>query len=56
MTPAHFSAWQNSNVEVMKLLIDKGADIYSLDNDKMTPAHYANENFKFKLSIDQIKQ
>ena len=29
------------DIEVMKLLIDKGGDIHSQDNYKKTPAHYA---------------
>ena len=39
-TPTHCAASSNS-VEVLKLLIDKGADIHFLDKFKRAPIHLA---------------
>ena len=37
-------ASKNTDLEVMKLLINRGADINSSDASQRTPAHYAAQN------------
>ena len=36
--------WYNSNADVVKVLIEKGADVNALNNDKSTPLHWAASN------------
>ena len=40
LTPLHYAA-RYSNIEVMKILVENGADINRLGDDDMTPLHYA---------------
>ena len=39
LSPLHYAA-RHSNIEVMKLLVENGADINKLGDDNMTPLHY----------------
>ena len=34
-------AAKNGGVEIVNILINKGADIHQTDKDSMTPAHYS---------------
>ena len=43
-TPLHRAAWNNSNAEVVKILIEKGASVNALDGNKQTPLHKAAYN------------
>jgi len=40
MTALHMAA-THGYVQIVKLLIDKGADLHVCDNDLMTPLHFA---------------
>ena len=40
MTALHMAA-THGYVQIVKMLIDKGADLHSCDNDLMTPLHFA---------------
>ena len=47
LTPLHFAARYNLNLEVFALLVDNGADIEAKDVNSRTPLHHAarhNEN------------
>ena len=43
MTPVHIVAAVNPNPEVMRLLLDHGADVMALNEDGQTPLHLACE-------------
>ena len=46
-TPLHWAARDNSNADVVKVLIEKGADVNALDNYKWTPLQLAaNSNIE----------
>ena len=40
LSPLHYAA-RHSNIEVMKVLVENGANINRQGDDKMTPLHYA---------------
>ena len=40
LTPLHYAA-KHSNIEVMKLLVEHGANVNKLGDDAMSPLHYA---------------
>ena len=43
------------NIEIVQLLLENGADIDVLDNDFMTPLHYASNRNHFKIIKKLIK-
>lgn len=47
-TPLHV-ACMNSNIEVARVLIDNGADVYAKDAEDNTPVHYATMEKCFKI-------
>lgn len=49
-TPLHI-ACINKNVEVARLLIDNGADVYASDAEDNTPVHYATVENCFKIVL-----
>lgn len=40
LTPLHYAA-RNSNIEIMKILVENGADVNKMGDDNMTPLHYS---------------
>ena len=40
----HYASKENSNVKMIKALIDAGANVKALDFGKQTPLHYAAES------------
>lgn len=40
LTPLHYAA-RNSNIDIMKVLSENGADVNKMGDDNMTPLHYA---------------
>ncbi len=50
-TPLHYAIFNNTmfQTEMIKMLIDYGCDINCLDDEKMTPLHFASENAKNKI-------
>lgn len=49
VTPLHLAA--KNDVEQTRLLIDKGADVTDLDNNKRTVMHYTKDQFVFDLLL-----
>ena len=43
-TALHYSAWQDTDVEISKLLISYGADCNAVQNEQATPLHIAARN------------
>ena len=41
LTPLHFAAWQNTDVEVVKYLVSQGADVNAKNGHGWTPLHEA---------------
>ncbi len=54
LTPLHYAA-RHSNVEVMKLLVDNGADLDKPGADDMTPLHYVSRYGKLCIPREARK-
>jgi len=52
--PNDYEKEPDENVEILKLLIDKGADINAQDNYGSTPLHYAVEDNRFINGIQYL--
>ena len=48
LSPLHYAA-RHSNIEVMNILVENGANINKLGDDSMTPLHYAARLIHRKL-------
>ena len=55
MTPLHHavnSNWKGKNFEIVKLLIERGADAKAIDDTHHTPLHLASNKETAELLID----
>uniref|UniRef100_A0A336KQE7 CSON014482 protein n=1 Tax=Culicoides sonorensis TaxID=179676 RepID=A0A336KQE7_CULSO len=54
LTPLHYAA-KNGKADLVKLLIEKGADVNALDADSHTPLHLFTLNFNYQSDLNVLE-